>query len=321
MDLSTSRDGTPAADWRGAGLRYYNLNFFYRWKFGGRVWKVSVDGKFGCPNVDGTLARGGCVFCDPTSFSPSRRLRIRPIGEQIDEGIRQVQHRHAVERFLAYFQPGTNTYAPVERLRTLYQQALEHPAVIGLIVGTRPDCLSTQALELLAELSSRKWVAIELGLQTIHDRTLDWMNRGHHYDAFVEAVEKVRRYGIPHIGAHVILGLPGEDRDEILATAREVARLGLDSIKLHNLYVVRNTPLARMVDQGEVRMLDRDEYVSLAVDFLEQLPLHCVVDRLSGDAPPQYLVGPMWCLDKQGLRKAVEDELIRRDSWQGRFHR
>jgi radical SAM protein (TIGR01212 family) len=261
------------------------------------------------------------VFCDPTSFSPSRRLKVRPIAQQIDEGIRQVRQRHAVERFLAYFQPGTNTYAPVDRLRTLYREALEQSAVIGLIVGTRPDCLSAEALELLAELSREKWVSIELGLQSIHDRSLDWMNRGHHYQAFVDAVGKVRSYGIPHVGAHVILGLPGEDRDDILATAREVARLGLDSIKLHNLYVVRNTPLAQMVDQGQVRLLQRDEYVGLVVDFLEQLPPYCVVDRLSGDAPPRYLVGPMWCLDKQGLRKAVDDELLARDSWQGRFHR
>lgn len=321
IDLPTPSDDARAADWRAAGLRYYNLNCFYRWKFGGRVWKVSVDGKFGCPNVDGTVARGGCVFCDPTSFSPSRRLRIRPIAQQIDEGIRQVRRRHAVEQFLAYFQPGTNTYAPVAQLRTLYEEALAHPAVIGLIVGTRPDCVPTEVLDLLAELSARKWVAIEFGLQTIHDRSLDWMNRGHHYDAFVEAIGKARGYGIPHVGAHVILGLPGEDRDDILATAREVARLEIDSIKLHNLYVVRNTPLAKMVDDGQVRMLERDEYVGLAVDFLEQLPPHCVVDRLSGDAPPRYLAGPMWCLDKQGLRNAIAEELIRRDSWQGRFHR
>ena len=261
------------------------------------------------------------MFCDPTSFSPSRRLKIRPIAQQIDEGIRQVRQRHAVEHFLAYFQPGTNTYAPAARLRTLYEEALEHPAVIGLIVGTRPDCLPTEVLDLLAELSARKWVAVEIGLQTIHDRSLDWMNRGHHYPAFIEAIGKLRHYGIPHVGAHVILGLPGENRDDTLATAREVARLEIDSIKLHNLYVVRNTPLAKMVEEGQVRMLEREEYVGLAVDFLERLPPHCVVDRLSGDAPPQYLVGPMWCLDKQGLRKAVEDELARRDSWQGRFHR
>ncbi len=309
------------ADWRNAGLRYYSLNCFYRWKFGGPVWKVSVDGEFGCPNVDGTVARGGCVFCDPTSFSPSRRSKIRSISQQIEEGIRRVQSRHAVDRFLAYFQPGTNTYAPVDRLRTLYEQALEHPAVIGLIVGTRPDCVPAEVLELLAELAMRKWVSVEYGLQSVHDRSLEWMNRGHRHEAFVDAIQRTRRAGLPHIGAHVILGLPGEDRDDILATAREVARLGIDSVKLHNLYVVRNTPLATMVAEGRVRMLERSEYVSFVLDFLEQLPPRCVVDRLGGDAPPQYLIGPQWCGDKPGLRKAIEDEFIRRNTWQGRFHR
>ena len=317
IDLPPPPDGSQPGDWRGAGLRYYRLSHFYQRQFGSRVWKVSVDGRFGCPNMDGTLAHGGCIFCDPASFSPSRRLKIGSIPEQIDEGIRRIRQRHGAGRFLAYFQPGTNTYAPVDRLRQLYQQALAHPEIVGLIVGTRPDCVPAEVLQLLAELAGRTWVAVEYGLQTCHDRSLAWINRGHDYQAFVDAVERTRGHGL-HIGAHVILGLPGESRSDVQATAREVARLGIDSVKLHNLYVVKNTPLAERLAAGEVRLATRDEYVGLAVDFLERLHPECVIDRLSGDAPPQYLVGPEWCLDKQGVVRAIEAELVRRDTWQGR---
>src|SRR5262245_61308379 len=177
----------PTYDWRAAGYRYYHYNFFLRQKFGARVQKVSIDAGFTCPNVDGTVAKGGCVFCDNRSFSPSRRLPRTTIVGQIDEGIRRLKWRYDVDRFLAYFQPATNTYAPVERLRPLYEQALAHPKVVGLAIGTRPDCVPDNVLDLLAELARRTYVSVEYGLQTIHDRSLDWMNRGHHYDAFLDA--------------------------------------------------------------------------------------------------------------------------------------
>ncbi len=281
------------------------------------MWKVSLDGGFGCPNRDGSLGTRGCVFCDPASFSPSRRSVSASISAQLEEGIRRLGARYRVDRFVAYFQPGTNTYAPVEQLRALYEQAIAHPKVVGLAIGTRPDCVPDDVLDLLSELAGQTWVSIEYGLQTIHDRTLDWMNRGHHYEAFLDAVQRSRRRGLK-VGVHVILGLPGESRDDMLATARELARLEIDSVKLHNLYAVHNTPLAGMVARGEVRLVELDEYVGLVVDFLEQLPPSCVIDRLSGDAPPEYLVGPSWCLDKPAVRAAVEAEFQRRNAWQGR---
>lgn len=303
-------------DWRASGLRYFSRNFFNRKVFGGRVWKVSVDGGLGCPNRDYTLGTGGCIFCDPNSFSPSRHGGLESIGDQIDDGIRRLRSRRKVDRFVAYFQPATNTYAPAERLADLYQQALSHPNVVGLVIGTRPDCVADDVLDLLAELSRQTWLSIEYGLQSIHDRSLDWMNRGHHYDAFLDAVRRSRVRGLL-VGAHVILGLPGESPQDMLATARELARLRIDSVKLHNLHAIRNTPLADMVTSGEVRLAGLEEYVGYVVDFLEEVPASCVVDRLSGDAPRQYLVGPNWCLQKSAVRAAIEAEFRRRDTWQG----
>lgn len=281
--------------------------------------KVSLDGGFTCPNVDGTVAVGGCVFCDNRSFSPSRRVRRTEIVRQLDLGISKLRRRFDARKFLAYFQPGTNTYAPAERLRDLYEAALEHPQVVGLAVGTRPDCLPEEVLSLLEELARRTYVSLELGLQTMHDRSLAWMNRGHGHAAFVEAVERCRNRGF-ELGAHVILGIPGESPADMRATAREVARLGLDSVKLHNLYVVEGTPLAGWYRAGEVRLPTREEYVCAVVDFLELLPPECVIERTSGEAPPAYFIAPRWCLDKAGLRAAIEAELHARDSWQGKRH-
>ncbi|HND56475.1 MAG TPA: TIGR01212 family radical SAM protein, partial [Pirellulaceae bacterium] len=279
--------------------------------------KVSVDAGFTCPNVDGTVALGGCTFCDNRSFSPSRRLPRQDILDQIDEGIRRLKRRYDCDHFTAYFQPATNTYAPVEKLRRLYERALSHPQVVSLAIGTRPDCVPPDVLDLLAELAGRTYLSVEYGMQTMHDRSLDWMNRGHHHDAMIDAMERSRGRGFEICG-HLMLGLPGESRDDMLATAREAARLGFDSVKLHNLYVVQDTPLADQVASGAVRLMERDEYVSVLVDFLELLPPTMIVDRISGDAPPDYFVGPAWCIDKPALKLAIQAELERRDTWQGK---
>jgi radical SAM protein (TIGR01212 family) len=311
----SDNDSQPA--WRAAGFPYFAANFYLRQRFGERVQKVSIDAGFTCPNVDGSVATGGCTFCDNRSFSPSRRLPRTGIPGQIDESLARMRLRYRkCEHFLAYFQPATNTYAPVERLRRVYEEALAHPQVIGLVVGTRPDCVPKDVLELLEELAGRTYVAVEYGMQTIHNRSLDWMNRGHHHDAMVDAMERSRGRGF-EIGAHVMLGLPGESHDDMLATAREVGRLGLDAVKIHNLYCVKDTPLADQVAAGEVRLMERAEYVQTLVDFIELLPPTMIVDRISGDAPPDYFVGPRWCLDKPGVKQAVFAEFARRGSWQG----
>jgi uncharacterized protein len=307
----------PLPDWRADGSRYFRYSEFLRWRFGCRVRKLSLDGAFTCPNVDGTLSDRGCIFCDNRSFSPSRRRPWSQLSDQIEEGIRRLTARYRAEGFLAYFQPSTNTYAPVARLRELYTEAVKHPKVVGLAVGTRPDCVPDDVLDLLAELAEQTYVTVEYGVQTIHDRSLDWLNRQHHYDAFLDAVGRSQARGLS-IGAHLIVGLPGETREDHLATAREMARLRIDAVKFHNLYAVTGTRLAEMVASGEVSFPDRAEYVSAVADMLEWLPPACAIERISGDAPPEFLVGPAWCLDRMGVRAALDAELERRDSWQGR---
>jgi uncharacterized protein len=315
--FSSSAPLTASSDWRAAGLRYYGYNFFLRQKFGERVQKISVDAGFTCPNVDGTVAIGGCTFCDNRSFSPSRRLPRQSIVEQLDEGIRRVSQRYKAQRFLAYFQPATNTYAPVERLRSVYREALGHPSVVGLAIGTRPDCVPDDVLDLLEEFAAETYLSVEYGLQTIHDRSLEWMNRGHGVAAFFDAMDRSRDRDF-EICAHVMLGLPGESHADMLATAREVARLRLDAVKIHNLYAVRNTPLALEVATGKVQLMERDAYITTLVDFLELLPPSTVVERISGDAPPDYFLGPAWCLDKPAIRAALDAEFRRRDTWQSK---
>jgi radical SAM protein (TIGR01212 family) len=306
-------------DWRAAGLRYFSYNFFLRSHFGERIQKVSVDAGFTCPNVDGTVTTGGCTFCDNRSFSPSRRAPRLSITEQINDGIRRLKRRYVCDRFLAYFQPATNTYAPVAKLRSVYEQALAHPQVVGLAIGTRPDCVPEDVLDLLSELASQNYLSVEYGMQSMHDRSLDAMNRGNHHDSMIDAMQRSHGRGF-EICAHLILGIPGESHADMLASAREVTRLGVDAVKLHNLYAVKKTAFGDQVLAGEAELLGRDEYIAALVDVLEILSPNCLVERISGDAPPDYFIGPAWCLDKPAVRAALDAELLRRDSWQGKLH-
>jgi radical SAM protein (TIGR01212 family) len=319
-----AQNNRPAAphdeDWRNAGLRYHSYNSMLRRRFGHRVHKVSLDAGFTCPNVDGTVAVGGCVFCDNRSFSPSRRLPRQGILGQIEEGIGRIKSRFRVDRFIAYFQPATNTYAPVKRLRPLFEEALSHPKIVGLAIGTRPDCVPDDVLDLLTELADKTYLSVEYGMQTIHDRSLDWMNRGHHHDAMIDAVQRSRGRGF-EICAHLILGIPGESHADMLATARDVVRLQIDAVKIHNLYAVKNTPLADQVARGEVTLMNRDDYIRTLVDVLEILPPACVVERISGEAPSDYFIGPAWCLDKPAVLTALNAEFRRRETWQGSTYR
>jgi radical SAM protein (TIGR01212 family) len=307
-----------ARNWQAEGLPYYGYNFYLRTRFGRRVQKVSLDAGFTCPNVDGTVTTGGCNFCDNRSFSPSRRVPRLDILGQLDDGIRRLKWRYDCDDFLAYFQPATNTYAPVDRLRQLYETALSHPQVRGLAIGTRPDCVPGDVLDLLEELAGRTYLSVEYGMQTMHDRSLQWMNRGHDHASFVDAVERSRGRGF-EVCAHVILGIPGESREDMLATAREVARLQLDAVKIHNLYAVKRTRLGDEVERGEVTLMNREDYLAAVVDFLELLPPTVVIERISGDAPPDYFVGPAWCLDKPAVKMALAQEFERRQTHQGRL--
>jgi radical SAM protein (TIGR01212 family) len=298
--------------------RYHALSRYLRARFGARVYRVTIDAGFTCPNVDGTVAVGGCVYCDNRSFSPNRRLPRTGVREQVRRGVAALGRRYGADRFLAYFQAATNTYAPVEKLRRLYDDALDHPQVVGLAVGTRPDCVPDPVLDMLEWYARHTYVCLELGLQTVHDRSLEWMNRGHDAGAFLDAVSRCQGRGFD-LCAHVILGLPGESAADMLATADALAALPVQGVKIHNLHVVKGTPLEGMYRRGEVDLFGRDEYVRVVCDFLERLPPGMVIHRLSGDAPPDYLVAPAWCLDKPALLGAIDAELARRGGWQGRL--
>ena len=310
-------DSTSTRPAHAAGPRYLAFSRFLREKFGAKVYRVTVDAGFTCPNVDGTVTTGGCVYCDNRSFSPNRRRPRVPIREQVRRGVEILQLRYRADRFLAYFQAATNTHAPVENLKRLYDEALDHPQIVGLAIGTRPDSVPDSILDLIESYARNRYVCLELGLQTVHNRSLDWMNRGHHYDAFIDAVRRCEGRGLD-ICAHVILGLPGETDADMLATADALASFPVQGVKIHNLHVVRDTPMEAMYHRGETPMLERDHYVRIVCDFLERLPPGMVIHRLSGDAPPDYLIAPLWCLDKPALLRAIQEELVRRDSWQGK---
>lgn len=312
--------GHPFFDWRGAGLNYYTYGFYLKNRFQARVQKVTLDGGFTCPNVDGTVAVGGCTFCDNRSFSPVRRTKRVPILEQLEQGIVGLRHYYAkVDKFLAYFQPATNTYAPLEKLKRTFEPVMDDPRIVGLVIGTRPDCVPNEVLDYLQELSKRTYLSLEYGMQTIHNASLDWMNRGHHHDAFVDAMARSQGRGM-ELCVHVILGLPGETDEQMMETAEELARWKIDAVKIHNLYAVPGTRLADQVESGEVTLMGRDHFVRVLVDFLERLPTHTIVERITGDAPANYFVGPAWCLDKAAVRAAVDKEFADRKTFQGRLY-
>jgi uncharacterized protein len=322
MDASIFRTNSPRHahfDWRGAGLRYYPYNEYLKGIFGARVQKISIDGGFTCPNVDGTVAVGGCTFCDNRAFSPSRRVRRADIAKQIERGIEGLRRRYDVQHYLAYFQPSTNTYGPLEKLRDLFEEALGDPRIVGLVIGTRPDCVADPVLDLIDELAQDAYVSLELGMQTVHDASLDWMNRGHHHDAFLDAMQRIaaRPQTRFHVSLHVMLGLPGESRAMMMQTADEVARWRPAGVKIHNLYAVKRTKLADQVAAGEVRMLELDEYIELLADFIERLPPETVIERISGDAPPESLIAPLWCLQKGSIKSRLIETFESRGTLQG----
>lgn len=298
--------------------RFRTFGTTLKQKFGGRVQRISIDAGFTCPNVDGAVAKGGCNFCDNRSFSPSRRVRLAAVQDQLVRGIASLRKRYkTVHRFIAYFQPATNTYAPVDQLEEVYRLALSHSEeIVGLAIGTRPDSVPDPVLDLLDQFAAETYVSLELGMQSRHDATLRWMNRAHRHGHMVDAMNRARGRRFETC-AHIILGVPSETYDDRMHTARTIGVLGVGAVKLHNLYAVRGTPLGDQVLAGELKMMDRDEYIDTVVNFLRLIPEHVVVERVSGDAPPDYLIEPKWCLEKASLRSDIEAEMERLDAYQG----
>ncbi len=299
--------------------RYRDLNSALREYFGCRVQKITLDAGLTCPNRDGAVGVGGCIYCNELGSGTGLSRRYS-ITEQLKRGKERLRRRYRAEKFIAYFQSFSNTYGPLDELQRLYSEALAVEDVVGLAVGTRPDCVPDRVLDMLAELNQQTYVWIEYGLQSIHDRTLTLINRGHNVAAFMDAVERTRNRGLD-ICIHIILGLPGEGKPDMLSTARALAKLDIQGIKIHLLYVIQSTPLADLYQRGGYRCLSREEYVDIVCEFLALLPPQVVIHRLTGDPHPHELLAPKWALEKQTNLQAIRDTLESRDLWQGKYFR
>ncbi|EPE61552.1 radical SAM superfamily protein [Exiguobacterium sp. S17] len=293
------------------------MNEAYRREFGEKVFKVPLDGGFTCPNRDGLVSKGGCTFCSDDGSGDFAGNACDPIPVQFAEGTARLHRKWKQALYIAYFQAFSNTYAPVERLRELFEPALAEEGVVGLAIATRPDCLPDDVVDYLAELNERTSLTVELGLQTIHDSTAKKINRGHDYKTFLDGLAKLRSRNIS-VCVHIINGLPGETPDMMLDTAREVAKMDIQGIKIHLLHVLKQTPLARQYELGLLELMDETTYVSLVCDQLEYLPPEIVIHRLTGDGPPDLLIGPTWSRHKMAVLNAINAELERRDSFQGK---
>jgi len=297
--------------------RYHALNYHLRQKFGQKVYKIPLDAGFSCPNRDGAKGYGGCAFCSVRGsgdFAPAADLDIQL---QFAQSRAMMQKKWAEGKYIAYFQAFTNTYAPVERLRYLYETALGQAGVVGIAIATRPDCLPPEVLELLAEINQRTYLWVELGLQTIHEKSAARMNLNYRLDTFLDACDALRERQIETC-AHVILGLPGETHGEMLETGRVVAGLPLQGLKLHLLHVMRDTPLGKTYTEAPFPLLSREEYVGLVVDILEIISPEVIIHRLTGDSPRDLLIGPWWSLNKWEVLNSIDKEMERRNTWQGR---
>ncbi len=297
--------------------RFHTWNCEMRGQFGEKVFKVMLDAGFTCPNRDGSIATGGCTFCSARGSGDFAGSRRDDLVTQFNT-VRERQHKKWPQaKYIGYFQAYTNTYAPVEELKEYFETILEQPGVIGLSIATRPDCLPDEVIEYLAELNKRTYLWLEMGLQTIHESTSQLINRAHDTKCYTDAVERLRKHNI-RICSHIIFGLPGETHQMMLETARAVGDMDVQGIKIHLLHLMRKTPMVKQYEAGLLRFLEMDEYVKLIVDALEMLPADMVVHRLTGDAPRDLIIGPMWSLKKWEVLNAIDAELKERESWQGK---
>jgi radical SAM protein (TIGR01212 family) len=297
-------------------LPWRDLNSYLKDKFGERVQKITLDAGLTCPNRDGRVGAGGCLYCNVRGSGTGAFRRGESVAVQMEAGLQRLARRYGAKKFIVYFQSFSNTYAPIPKLRELYDAALAYPQVVGLSIGTRPDCVDNEVLDLLAGYAKNRLVWLELGLQSAHDATLQWLNRGHDVACFTDAVGRAEARGLDVV-AHVILGLPGEGPEEVAATARYLRRLPLHGVKIHLLYVVRDSGLAPLYQAGGYACLTQAQYVSLAVDFIEYLPAGLVIHRLTGDPHREELLAPAWCLDKPRVLQHLREEFARRGTRQG----
>jgi uncharacterized protein len=302
--------------------RFNAYSNYFKGIYGGRLQKVSIDAGFSCPNRDGTAGQGGCTYCNNDAFNPSYCHPSATITQQITTGIGFLSHRYKKPAgYLAYFQAFSNTYAPLEKLKRLYEEALDFPGIVGIIVGTRPDCIDENKLDYFKTLSENYFVAIEYGIESCYDHTLKRINRGHDFSCAVNAVRMTSERKIK-TGAHFIFGLPGETRDDMLKEADIISDLPLDTVKFHQLQIVKGTTMEREYAEhpGDFNLFSFDDYVDFFIKFLEKLNPAIVVERFTGEAPPDYLVHPVWGKKRtEQIVKIIEERLEELNTWQGRL--
>ena len=299
--------------------KIYMLNDFLKEKFNEKIYKVSLDGGFTCPNRDGKVSRGGCIFCSENGSGDFTATKLKSIHAQIEEQIDLVSKKYKGDKYIAYFQNFTNTYAEVSYLRKIYEEALSHEKIVGLAIATRPDCLEDDVLELLAELNKKTFLWVELGLQTLNDDVAKYFNRAYETEIYKEASEKLNRLNIKFV-THIIIGLPKEEEDDYLKTAIFAQNCGTWGIKLHLMYVVKNTPLEKLYLNGDLKVNTKEEYVEKVVNVLENISSEIVVHRLTGDGDRETLVAPLWSIKKIDVLNSIHKELKRRNTYQGKLY-
>lgn len=298
--------------------RYHTWNYHLRQHFGEKVFKVSLDAGFDCPNRDGTVAFGGCTFCSAAGSGDFAGNRAEDVVTQFYKVKEKMNEKWKNGKCMAYFQAFTNTHAPVEVLKQTFEPVLELEGVVGISIATRPDCLPNDVVEYLADLNKRTYLWVELGLQTVHERTALLINRAHDYKTYVEGVEKLRKHNI-RVCSHIINGLPLESYDMMMETAKEVAKLDIQGLKIHLLHLLKGTPMVKQYEKGQLQFLSQEDYVNLVVDQLELFPPSVIIHRITGDGPPDLMIGPMWSLKKWEVLNSIDAEFERRGSWQGKF--
>lgn len=305
----------------GDPIRYNSYARRIREKFGGRIQKVSVNAGFTCPNRDGTKGRGGCIYCNNESFTPSYCVAEKDIPAQVDQGIHFLQQRYRkIKHFVAYFQAYSNTYAPLDILQSHYKKALAHPEIDGLVISTRPDCVNDEILDYLKELSCKYLVFVEYGIESCYDRTLKRINRGHTFADSVKAIQKTTGRGL-HCTGHILFGLPGESREEMLKQAEILSRLPLSALKFHQLQIIRNTPLANLYQKNPdlFELFTLNDYIHFVIQFIERLDPGIAIERLSSETPPKHRLNPGWGnVRSDRIQKKIESVLEIMDTWQGK---
>lgn len=299
---------------------YYTINDYYLEKYGHKVYKISLNGDFTCPNRDGTLSYRGCIFCSETGSAEFGGDKSLPLSHQFQTVKKMMQNKWKEGKYIAYFQANTNTYAPIEKLKSLFEEALTlDQDIIGLSIATRPDCISDETYEYLSELNQRTFLTIELGLQTIHEETSKKINRGHSYEVFEDAVARLRNLGI-HTIVHIINGLPGETKEMMLATVRKINSLDIQGLKIHMLFMTKNTPMYEIYQKNPFHFLTLEEYVDITVSQIEILRPDIVLHRLTGDADRNELIEPLWTLKKFVVTNEIDKLLRKNHTYQGVYY-